>query len=142
MKERNSLPTPPGEVAFDASWEPEDLKLELKALRRKRETIQKQATKVPRKALSREERVTILSKTGGHCHICGGMIAPAFYWEADHVLRQSVGGGGTLENYLAAHGLCNAYRWDHLPEEMQWVLKIGIWARKQMGAGRTWADKC
>jgi hypothetical protein len=136
MKEPNQR-QPPGEVTFEVWWKPEDLKLELKALRKKREAIQRQSVKVKRKALSRQVRTTILTKAGGRCHICGGVIVPEFYWEADHVLRQCVGGGGTLENYLAAHGLCNTYRWDDLPEEMQWILKIGIWK-----ASQTWVDKC
>ncbi len=36
------------------------------------------------------------------------------------------------DNYLAAHSLCNNYRWSYTPEEFQWVLKIGVWARHQM----------
>ncbi len=137
----------PGEVTFDVSWKPQDLKRELKALRKEREVVQKQAVKKPRRALSHEERTTILSKTGGRCHICGGTIDPERYWEADHVLRHGAGGGGELGNYLATHGLCNMYRWDHLPKEMQWILKIGVWARKQMESesdlgGRILNDFC
>jgi hypothetical protein len=131
MKEPNPQESP-WEVTFDVSWKPENLKLELKALRKEREAVQKEAMKKPRRALSPEERTTILRKTGGRCHICGGTIDPECYWEADHVLRHCVGGGGELENYLATHGLCNTYRWDHLPKEVQWILKIGVWARKQM----------
>jgi hypothetical protein len=33
---------------------------------------------------------------------------------------------------LAAHALCNNYRWDYGSEEFQWILKIGVWARRQM----------
>jgi hypothetical protein len=37
-----------------------------------------------------------------------------------------------VENYLAAHTVCNAYRWDYSPQECQWIVKIGIWARLEM----------
>ncbi len=33
---------------------------------------------------------------------------------------------------MAACGICNNYRWDYAPEEFQWILIIGVWARKQM----------
>ncbi len=110
----------------------EDLARRLCALRVQREEAQKRAVKVPRKALKHEERAAILAKTGGRCHICGGLIAEDSDWEADHILRRCVGGDNQSDNYLPAHGLCNTYRWDHLPEEVQWVLKIGVWARKRM----------
>jgi hypothetical protein len=121
-----------GEVCFHQSWTPEDFVRNLRELRVHRNEAQKQAQKVPRRALTAKERIAILSKTDGRCHICGGVIDPHSYWEADHVLRRAVGGGNKSDNYLAAHGLCNTYRWDHLPDEMQWVLKIGVWARMQM----------
>jgi hypothetical protein len=44
----------------------------------------------------------------------------------------AIGGSNSLENYLAAHGICNMYRLNHLPEETQWILKIGVWVRRQM----------
>jgi hypothetical protein len=58
-------------------------------------------------------------------------------WQADHVLAHSSGGGHARDNYLAAHSLCNNYRWDYSAEEFQWILKIGVWARYEMeGGGR------
>jgi hypothetical protein len=33
---------------------------------------------------------------------------------------------------ILRHGLCNGYRWAYSPEEFQWALKIGVWARRQM----------
>jgi len=72
----------------------------------------------------------VAAKTDGRCHICGGVLG--LVWEAYHVLAQSTGGRHQLDNYLPAHQLCNNYRWNYLPEEFQWVLKIGMWARLVM----------
>jgi hypothetical protein len=72
----------------------------------------------------------VLAKTARRCHICGGRVLDG--WRADHVLPHSSGGAHNVKNYLAAHALCNAYRWDYSPQEFQWVMKIGVWARLQM----------
>ena len=48
------------------------------------------------------------------------------------MLAHSTGGPQQLDNYLPAHQLCNNYRWNYMPEEFQWVLKIGVWARLVM----------
>jgi len=76
---------------------------------------------------TRGDREAIAAKTGGRCHICGGLLDPT--WEADHVLAVSSGGASRVDNFLAAHSLCNNYRWNYGAEEFQWVLKIGVWAR-------------
>lgn len=70
------------------------------------------------------------AKTGGPCHICGGLIDGR--WQADHVLAYSGGGGHAADNYLPAHELCSIYRWDYLAEEFQEILKLGVWARTQI----------
>jgi 5-methylcytosine-specific restriction endonuclease McrA len=84
-----------------------------------------------RSRLTREERQAVLAKTGGLCHICGGSLN-GLSWQADHVRPRSSGGVHAADNYLPAHSLCNTYRWDHLAEEFQWVLKIGVWARHEI----------
>ncbi len=68
--------------------------------------------------------------TDSRCHICGGRILAR--WQADHVMAHSSGGRHAVENYLPAHKLCNNYRWDYSPEEFQWILKLGVWARTQI----------
>jgi hypothetical protein len=83
-----------------------------------------------RMSLTRTQRFAVKNKTGGLCHICGGPVGED--WQADHVLCHSNDGSHSPENYLASHALCNNYRWDYLPEEFQWILKIGVWARTQM----------
>ena len=80
-----------------------------------------------RESLSADERVTILAKTGGRCHVCGGVIEGK--WAADHLVSHCLGGPHTLDNYLPAHPICNNYRWFYGPEEFQWILKLGVWLR-------------
>jgi HNH endonuclease len=82
---------------------------------------------VRRQALSAKDRAIVLAKTAGRCHLCGGKVVER--WTADHVLAHSDSGPDAIDNYLPAHGLCNGYRWAYSPEEFQWVLKIGVWAR-------------
>ena len=120
------------EITFSLEWEEADLANLLRTLRGRRNEEQKRALKRPRRSLTHEERARILKKTAGRCHICGGMINPSSYWEADHVLSWALGGKSEADNYLGAHGICNTCRWNHLPQEMQWIMKIGVWARRQM----------
>ena len=95
---------------------------------------QRQQGKVPdstkkRQSLTKEQRNLILSKTGGRCHICGGKIKNNENWQADHVLAHAHGGGNSIENYLAAHAICNNYRWHYGSEEFKWIMKLGVWIR-------------
>jgi len=83
-----------------------------------------------RGTLTSSERAEVLAKTRHRCHICGGRVLPG--WRADHVLARSSGGTHDVRNYLPAHAVCNAYRWDYSPQECQWIMKIGIWARLLM----------
>jgi len=90
-----------------------------------------------RQGLSAKDRETVLAVTGGRCHVCGGKVGNR--WHADHVLAHASGGQHAVDNYLPAHALCNTYRWDFGSEEFQWILKIGVWARKHMeerGSGK------
>lgn len=89
-----------------------------------------QAAKRARSRLNKSDREAILAKTGGRCHVCGGDCQDS--WQADHVLAHSGGGEHSLDNYLPAHRLCNNYRWNYRPEEFQYILKLGVWARTQI----------
>src|SRR6478735_4360918 len=84
--------------------------------------------RVPPRVGQREE---ILAKTGGRCHICGGVIEES-NWQADHVLAHSAEGKHSIDNFLPAHDLCNNYRWHYDAEEFQWILKLGVWLRTQI----------
>jgi len=61
-------------------------------------------------------------------------------WQADHVMAHSAGGVHEVDNYLPAHSLCNNYRWDYLPEEFQYILKLGVWTRTQIERGTLLGD--
>jgi len=70
----------------------------------------------PRAILTKTERSAVLAKTDGRCPLCGGTIN-ADDWQADHVLAHSTGGKHAVDNYLAAHSICNNYRWHYDAEE-------------------------
>ena len=101
-------------------------------LHRKREETKarSKAVKRKRKSLTLKERRQILDKTDSKCHICGGEIHGS--WQADHVLAHSGGGRHSIDNYLAAHPMCNNYRWDYLAEEFQEILRLGVWLRTKI----------
>ena len=108
------------------------LRRKLTNLRQKRRELKKPRGQ-RRRTLTSKQRSAVLAKTAGHCHICGGKIRGR--WEADHVKSHAMGGSHVEDNYLPAHSLCNNYRWHYLPEEFQYLLKIGIWARTQIEKG-------
>ena len=89
--------------------------------------------KVNRRSLTAAERQEILQKTGGYCHLCGGLIEGK--WQADHVFSHALGGKHHVNNFLPAHSTCNKYRWFYGPEEFQWVLKLGGWLRTEIERG-------
>ena len=101
----------------------------LKLLREQRRQGKIAGSTKRRQALTNEQRDLILSKTGGRCHICGGKIKNGEKWQADHVLAHAYGGEHSIENYLAAHSICNHCRWHYGAEEFRWIMKLGIWLR-------------
>jgi len=107
----------------------------LKEMRRKRESAKavEKVNKPKRRPLKRMERELILSKTDRRCHICGGPVDDN--WHADHILAHSAGGEHSPDNYLAAHPVCNNYRWDYLPEEFELILRLGVLARTEIEKG-------
>jgi len=118
---KNQTPTTPKALAKNLR--------ELRLVRRRNKRNQKKNGH-RRTALTRSERAVVLRKTDGRCHICGGAINGK--WQADHVWAHSGGGNHSVENYLAAHALCNNYRWDYTAEEFQHILKLGVWLRTQI----------
>ena len=110
------------------------LRDQLVLLRQLRRTGKESNRPKLRRRLSAIERADVLRKTGGRCHICGGLISGAS-WQADHVLAHSAGGAHAADNYLPAHAMCNNYRWDYVPGEFEVILKLGVWARTQIERG-------
>jgi hypothetical protein len=45
---------------------------------------------------------------------------------ASRVIAHSAGGTHEVDNYLPAHSTCDNCRWDYLPEEFQYILKLGV----------------
>lgn len=120
---------------------PEELVKRLKFLHEERKQLPSPSRRL---RLKPAERATILEKTAGRCHLCGGQISDRKF-AADHVLAHAAGGIHAIDNYLPAHGLCNGCRWFYSAEEFQWILKFGVWARKQVEdetkVGRTIAEQ-
>ncbi len=81
--------------------------------------------------LTKSERRLIFEKTDGKCHICGQILAQNKF-EADHVKSHSQDGSNKIDNFLPSCKTCNNYRWDYLADELQWILKIGVWARTEI----------
>lgn len=115
---------------------PPDLREHLINLRSNRRHGKRNTVRHSRSSLTAAERLRVLGKTSRRCHICGGKIEDD-KWQADHVLAHSAGGTHEVDNYLPAHSTCNNYRWDYLPEEFQYILKLGVWTRTQIERGTT-----
>ncbi len=107
----------------------EEFVAHLRVLREKR-LLSKLLEKDVRAKLTPKQRIKVLERTNGRCHICGGEILAE--WVADHVHAHTYGGGSSLENYLPAHRICNQYKWFYGAEEFQWILKMGVYFRTQL----------
>lgn len=84
-----------------------------------------------RSVLSKKQREFVLSKTDSRCHICGiELTLKGFH--ADHVIPHSFGGNHAENNYLASCSTCNILRKNYSPEEIQVILKLGVWAKSKV----------
>jgi 5-methylcytosine-specific restriction endonuclease McrA len=90
----------------------------------------KQPPAPPRSGLSSSSRKTILAKTNGTCHVCGGLAGDR--WQADHVIQHSRGGAHSLDNYLPICRECNRLRWSYNPEMLRLMLRFGILAKQEI----------
>ena len=109
----------------------EILSAEFRRLYSKRISTKNSTVKIKKKNLQVGDKVEILKKTGNCCHVCGQELNLSNF-QADHIVPQSTGGDSEIENYIAACKLCNSYRWGYLPEEIRWVMKVGVWAKTQI----------
>ena len=86
---------------------------------------------VKRLSLTKKQRELVLFKTDAHCHICGIELEINDF-HADHVKPHSAGGMHAENNYLASCATCNKLRWHYSPEEIQVILKLGVWAKTKV----------
>ena len=86
-----------------------------------------------RASLTRSQREYILAKTNSRCHVCGVEINLVGF-HADHVKTHSSGGEHNENNYLASCQTCNGYRWHFASEELQIILKLGVWAKGKLAS--------
>ena len=84
-----------------------------------------------RSSLTQAQRETILAKTNSRCHVCGIDISLNGF-HADHVKTHSSGGEHKENNYLPSCQTCNSYRWHFASEELQIILKLGVWAKGKL----------
>lgn len=83
------------------------------------------------KQLTKKQRKIVHAKTNGRCHFCGIKV-PVDNFQADHVISHVRGGVHSEDNFLPSCFTCNNYRWHYLPRELQIILKMGVWARKEV----------
>ncbi len=81
-------------------------------------------------------RKAIHEKTAGKCHICGCDVSLNKF-HADHVQSFIHAGANNISNFLPACEVCNRAKWHHLPEEVQWIMKIGQWVQSEIRKGTT-----
>ena len=86
---------------------------------------------VRRYRLSTQDKIAILEKTNYKCHICGGTVAMNAF-EADHVEAHSATLNNKIDNFLPACRTCNNYKWHYSPEEIRWILKLGVFFMGQI----------
>lgn len=98
----------------------------LKTIRRREKVKGKK-----RSSLTKKQRELILSKTDSRCHICGTKLDSTNF-QADHVQSHSSGGNHAENNYLPSCFTCNNYRWHYSSEEIQIILKLGVWLKTKI----------
>lgn len=103
-------------------------------LARQRKTQKQSGRK--RSRLSKRDREEILGKTDGRCHICGCDLTLSTF-QADHVKSHSAGGEHKIDNYLPSCFTCNNYRWHYSSEEIQLILKLGVWLKGRINRGNS-----
>lgn len=84
-----------------------------------------------RSSLTKKQRELILSKTDSRCHMCGVKVDITNF-QADHVQSHSSGGNHAENNYLPSCFTCNNYRWHYSSEEIQIILKLGVWLKTKI----------
>ena len=86
---------------------------------------------VNRTTLSKINREKVFAKTDGNCHICDIKL-DINNFQADHVKSHIMDGSSVENNFLPSCPTCNNYRWHLSSEEMQIILKVGVWAKTKI----------
>ncbi len=71
------------------------------------------------------EKEKIYNKTSGVCHICGIKLSP----DSFSITASTTTNG---ETFLPACKACKRMHDNYLPEEIKWILKIGLWVKTQI----------
>lgn len=71
------------------------------------------------------EKEEIYNKTNGICHICGIKLSLNKFSITESITNDN-------ESFLPACKTCKRIHDNYLPEEIKWVLKIGLWAKTQI----------
>ena len=100
----------------------EILSAELRRLSKFRKDEKKKAKS---RRFKKSEKEEIYNKTNGVCHICGIKLSPNKF---------SISESTTIDNesFLPACKTCKRIHDNYLPEEIKWILKIGLWAKTQI----------
>jgi len=101
----------------------------LQELRSIRKSKKKKAARKYR--LSKTDKIAVLAKTNSTCHICGETVTVDNF-QADHVQVHSSSANNRIDNFLPSCGICNNYRWFYEPEEIKWILKLGVWLKTKI----------
>lgn len=83
-----------------------------------------------RTRVGRTARAEVFAKSGGRCHICGGVLDAK--WAVDHVLAHASGGSSESHNLLAACHVCNRLRWNFTDLQVRQILKLGVYAQAEI----------
>ena len=83
-----------------------------------------------RKPLTLAERKIVRAKTGGRCHVCGGLLGKN--WCADHVLAHCRSGDHAVDNYLPACTICHRLRWHYKPGRFRKILALGVYVATEI----------
>lgn len=95
--------------------------------RRLSELRHKTKSKENTKVLRKSEKQLVFEKTSGFCHICGEELD-----DKKISISTPFNKSDSVENSLPACQSCKRLFGNHLSEEINWIIKIGMWARTQI----------
>lgn len=91
-------------------------------------------------SLTRKQRLDVLKKTAGTCHVCGVNLGAR--WHADHVVPHLHGGQTTVQNCLPICVMCNRLRWSYPPDGCRWSYGWAYSRSTRFDTRRHWGGSC